>query len=71
MPTIQLLLDLDYSLCNAMRLPFKFKPAKRFFGAEPNQLRFTFNLLSIKRSWWVRLVVQTKNLINKISRWIK
>lgn len=42
MPTIQLLLDLDYSLCNAMMLPFKFKPSVRSFGLAPVQLKLNF-----------------------------
>ncbi len=71
MPTIQMLLELDYSMCNAMILPLKFKRVKRVFGAKPNQLKFTFDLLSTKRSLFKRIKTQFKNLINKIIRWIK
>lgn len=42
MPTIQMLLDLDYSLCNAMMLPFKFKKPLRSFGLAPLQLKLNF-----------------------------
>jgi len=42
MPIIQMLLDLDYTLCNSMGLPFKFKAVKRSFGIAPKQLRLNF-----------------------------
>jgi hypothetical protein len=42
MPIIQMLLDLDYPLCNSMMLPFKFTPVKRSFGLAPNQLKLSF-----------------------------
>ncbi len=71
MPTTQLLLDLDYALCNAMKIPFKFKRPQRVFGAKPNQLNFKFILINTKRSLFKRFSVQVNNLVNKISRWIK
>jgi len=42
MPVIQMLLDLDFSLCNTMMLPFKCKSVKRSFGLVPYQLRLNF-----------------------------
>ena len=45
MPIIQLLLDLDYSLCNAMTFPFKFKRLKPCFGLAPKQLTLNFKTL--------------------------
>ncbi len=71
MPTTQLLLDLDYSLCNAMNIPFKFKRLKRVFDNKPNQFTFKFILINTKRSLFKRFSVQVNNLINKITRWIK
>jgi len=71
MPTIQMLLELDYSLCDAMKIPFKFKRLKRVFGNKPNQFKFKFILINTKRSLFKRFSVQVNNLINKITRWIK
>ena len=65
-----MILDLDYSLCNAMKIPFKSKRLKRVFGKKPNQFKFKLILINTKRSLFKRFSVQINNLINKIVRWI-
>ena len=42
MPIIQMLLDLDYTLCKSMLLSFKFNPVKHSFGIAPKQLKLNF-----------------------------
>jgi len=64
-----MLLELDYSLCNAMKIPFKFRAIKRFFGAKPNQFKFMFTLVSTKRSLFKKVKTQIINNIKRISKW--
>lgn len=70
MPTIQLKLDLDFSLCGSLQFLFKTKAVKRAFGIAPIQLTLNFNKVADK-SFASNVWSQFKKLIDKLCKFIR
>lgn len=68
MLTKQLVLDLDYSMCEPLKLIFKRKAIKRIFGSAPKQITFKFKLISTKKSLFKRATTQLTNLVRRLIK---
>ena len=70
MPTIQLELDLDFSMCGSMKLSLKVKRVKCSFGKAPKQAKFTFKLVSTHKGLIKRTLTTLSNYTRNTYKWI-